>query len=113
MQRTNQTQAVDAIYSDFSDDPDFAELIAMFVESLGAKSQMLRGLHRAGDRDGLRSVAHQLKGAGGGYGFRGMSRLAGDLQAACDADNIGSIKACLDTLLDHLGHVRTTESTCP
>jgi HPt (histidine-containing phosphotransfer) domain-containing protein len=57
------------ITSDFADDPDMAILIAEFVASLPARARAILERLDQGAIDQARTMAHQLKGAGGGYGF--------------------------------------------
>lgn len=67
--------------SEFADDADMSELLAMFVSELGDRIARLEdGLahNRLAD---LRTLAHQLKGAAGGYGYPEVSRVAGVLES--------------------------------
>ncbi|MFO1023101.1 MAG: Hpt domain-containing protein [Planctomycetales bacterium] len=59
-----------------ADDPDFVELLEMFVEGIGEKKTSLLDASRGGDFESIRKVAHQLKGSGGGYGFPGITEHA-------------------------------------
>lgn len=68
------------VLSEFASDPDMTELIAMFVDEMPEKVRSLDALWQSRDLDSLKRVAHQLKGAGGGYGFSMVSTAAGKLE---------------------------------
>ncbi|MEM6798232.1 MAG: Hpt domain-containing protein [Planctomycetota bacterium] len=72
-------------------DPAFQKLIELFVEGLATRAEALEHARLAGDRIALRSLAHQLKGAAGGYGFVELGVLAGIVQQDCQ-DNVGHEK---------------------
>lgn len=73
------------IHSRFASDPEMREIVALFVAELPARIGELHAAWRTGDLDRIRIMAHQLKGAGGGYGFPDLSTLAGELEAAIRA----------------------------
>lgn len=55
--------------SEFADDPEMQELLQQFLEGLSDYcAQIQQGLQDQ-DLDTLKRVGHQLKGAGGGYGY--------------------------------------------
>jgi signal transduction histidine kinase/CheY-like chemotaxis protein len=69
------------IKSDLLDSqPDLAHLIDDFVDFLPAKMDALRAAAQATDWEKLRDEVHQLKGVGGGYGYPGLTELAGKLE---------------------------------
>jgi histidine phosphotransfer protein HptB len=70
------------IYSSLASDPVMAELVDMYVEETAEKIATLEAALASGDRDKLRSVAHQMKGAGGSYGFDQVTTCAAALEAA-------------------------------
>lgn len=55
--------------SEFAGDPDMAILIAEFVTSLPGRAHAILDRINQGAIEQARTMAHQLKGAGGGYGF--------------------------------------------
>jgi HPt (histidine-containing phosphotransfer) domain-containing protein len=71
--------------SEFADDPDMVELIELFVDGIPAQIAKLEAASAAGDPDGVRRIAHQLKGAAGGYGFSTVTDAAGVLEATTAA----------------------------
>jgi HPt (histidine-containing phosphotransfer) domain-containing protein len=68
--------------SEFADDPEMSELVEQFVRELPSRLLALEAVWRAGDAQSLRRMAHQLKGAGSGYGFPGVSEAAADVESA-------------------------------
>lgn len=68
------------ILSEFADDPDMTELVASFVEGLPLQVAKLEAAHASGDHPMLRRLAHQLKGAAGGYGFPTLTTAAAELE---------------------------------
>jgi CheY-like chemotaxis protein len=62
--------------SEFAADPDMQEIIAKFIEGLPAQMARMRQLLAEENLTELRRAVHQLKGAGGGYGFPQISHLA-------------------------------------
>lgn len=70
----------DPIQSDFDGDPAMRELIELFVSEMPAKATKLSELFEEQQIDELRRLAHQLKGAAGGYGFGVISEAAAKLE---------------------------------
>ncbi|KAA0216960.1 MAG: Hpt domain-containing protein [Leptolyngbya sp. PLA3] len=95
----------DRIFSSFADDPEMRELIGYFVEDLPQRTRSLEEAWEAADLGSLRRIAHQLKGAAGGYGFDSIGQAAGELEAcARDApageDRVRSIECQVRRLID-------------
>lgn len=76
--------ANEPLVSTLSSDPDMAELVQFFVEEIDERIQTLQATSQANDITGLRTIAHQLKGAGTGYGFEPISSTAGELERLID-----------------------------
>ncbi len=102
----NSTQTSGPIFSDFADDPDFEDLLEMFAETVGERRVLLQQRFRAGNVDDMRVTAHQLKGAGGGYGFDGLSSVAAELEQACKENDIDRVGQSLDTVLEYMGRIQ-------
>jgi histidine phosphotransfer protein HptB len=78
----------DLLYSDLAADADLAELVDLFVRELPGRLRDFERAIAAGDLDGIRKLAHQLKGAGGSYGFPALGTAAAELEQAarrCEA----------------------------
>ena len=81
----------ESMISEFADDEDMIDLVRQFVEELPGEAAAMRNALANGDFEGLRRTAHQLKGAGGSYGYPRLtdaalrveqSAKAGDAEAA-------------------------------
>ncbi len=70
------------ITSEFADDPDMAILIDEFVASLPMQASTILERIDGGLIDQARALAHQLKGAGGGYGFPQVTAAARAVELA-------------------------------
>ena len=71
---------MEPIHSTYEDDPDMLEIVREFAEEAPARAAELETQLEDGDLDRLRTLAHQLKGAGGGYGFPQVTELAAELE---------------------------------
>jgi CheY-like chemotaxis protein len=89
--------------SELSDDPDLAELLPGFVRMLPKKVDRLFELLSAGELHELCQLAHQLKGAAGGYGFplvtQGAAQLESELHESVPLDQITATVAELASLI--------------
>ena len=68
------------LVSEFSEDQDMAELVELYVEEMGERIASLERLWNEDELDDLRVMAHQLKGASGGYGFPSITDAAAELE---------------------------------
>jgi len=66
----------DVLESDLADDPDMIELIEQFLSHLIDAINQLERYHANNDSAALIALAHQLKGAAGGYGFTPITDAA-------------------------------------
>jgi response regulator RpfG family c-di-GMP phosphodiesterase len=73
--------------STLAGDPELAELIPRFVQSLGARAVSLREAADKHDFAVVRRIAHQIKGAAGGYGFAPISAAAELLERALEDES--------------------------
>src|SRR5882672_10523515 len=71
-----------SIRSAYENDPDMLEIVREFAAELPARIAKLESHLAAGEMCELQTLAHQLKGAGGGYGFPQITDLAASLEAA-------------------------------
>jgi PAS domain S-box-containing protein len=90
-----QEDVPEGIYSEYADDADLVELVDEFAAGLEADVESMRKVLENGDHDGLRRLAHQMKGAGGSYGYPMLTEAAKAIEeAAKTEDNY----ACMLTL---------------
>jgi HPt (histidine-containing phosphotransfer) domain-containing protein len=88
------------IYSSHADDPDLSEIVEMFVAELPERvATLLQCLERQ-QWESLRRAAHQLKGAGGSYGFAPITTYAARLeQLTSNAAPEEQIRKAVDELV--------------
>jgi HPt (histidine-containing phosphotransfer) domain-containing protein len=97
----DQTNDQGVIQSTFRHDPEMVELIELFVAELPERVRSLQEMFATGDLAGVRRLAHQLKGASGGYGFNSIGDRAGELEAALRASaGIDMVRRRIDELTD-------------
>ncbi len=93
-----QESAHEAIYSEYADDEDLVGLIDEFVTELGVDIAAMRNKMESRDHEGLRRLAHQMKGAGGSYGYPVLTEAAKVLEDAANARNVEASASALDNL---------------
>jgi PAS domain S-box-containing protein len=64
---------------------ELASLIPGYLEGRRADASRLRELLAEADFSAIRRIAHNIKGTGGSYGFRELTRFGESLQSAADA----------------------------
>lgn len=93
------------IRSEFADDPDFLELLEMFHESLQERRIEMASAFQNGNFEQLKTLAHQLKGAGGGYGFSGLTPIASRLEQACKNHDLVAMPELVSAVLAYIDRV--------
>jgi HPt (histidine-containing phosphotransfer) domain-containing protein len=73
---------MDPVHSSYATDPDMLEIVREFALELPGRADTLDRLLADGRHAELAVLAHQLKGAGAGYGYPQVSELAGALERA-------------------------------
>jgi HPt (histidine-containing phosphotransfer) domain-containing protein len=91
----------DFLESDFANDPDMKEILEMFIQEMPERVAQLQASWEGRHLDGLRRLAHQLKGAGGGYGYPSLSGAAGELESTLQSIRDGEVER-IKTQLDEL-----------
>lgn len=90
-----------AVRSTLRDEPGMGELVDYFVGTMPEKIAGLLTTLERGSVDDLRRLAHQIKGASGGYGFDVLGDAAGRVEAAAArGEPVESIRAQVDELVD-------------
>ena len=93
--------------SSLADDLDMQEAIEEFVATLPSRVSAVKELLGQQDLTELRRVVHQIKGAGGGYGFDEITRRAAEAERALKQnDPLETIQANLESLV---ALIRTVE----
>ncbi|MCB0405143.1 MAG: response regulator [Bdellovibrionales bacterium] len=75
----NETET-SPLYSEYADDPRVKPIIHGFVKRLPLRVSSLRKALSSKDWQELASVAHQIKGAAGGYGFPQLTEIARSIE---------------------------------
>jgi HPt (histidine-containing phosphotransfer) domain-containing protein len=73
---------MDPIRSTYEADPDMLEIVREFAHELPERIARVESLLAARAFSELQTLAHQLKGAGGGYGFPIITEVAASLERA-------------------------------
>jgi CheY-like chemotaxis protein/HPt (histidine-containing phosphotransfer) domain-containing protein len=76
------------IVSEYAGDPVIAEILGPFIENLPTQVEAMQIARVNGRCDEVQRLAHQLKGAGGGYGFPMLSAASQILEDAARAGNL-------------------------
>jgi histidine phosphotransfer protein HptB len=100
------------IYSSLGNDPELKDIVAMFVDEMPGRTAILLGELSAGNWEGVRGAAHQLKGAAGSYGFDLISQSAAKLESAIrNRRPEEQVRAAVAELLDLCNRARCDEGT--
>ncbi len=91
--------------SEYANDPEMADLIADFVKGLPVHVNAIARANAAGNMEALRTLAHQLKGSGGGYGFAEVSESAGILEQSVKNNAVAEIGPRVLALLDVIARI--------
>ena len=86
------------IYSEFADDAEMMELVAMFVGELPDRIAAMAAAAERDDLAGVAHFAHQIKGAAGGYGFPQITEAATALETCARAADPAATRDALDAL---------------
>lgn len=94
---------MNAIYSEFKDDPDMADLVDFYVSSVPEKLELIEKCISTEDVQSLVRVVHQLKGSAGSYGFPAITSLAAVLeQSLLKGASTAEVQQPVDDLVNSL-----------
>lgn len=96
------------VHSSWQNDPDYADLLPLFVDELPSLRRTLLEFAKVCDFENVKREAHKLRGSAGGYGYHGLSQLAGQLEDTCktSARDATAILQDLDRLIEYIERVR-------
>ena len=98
------------IYSELASDPDLGELVELFVSELPDRVSSVEQAFESRDLPQLRTLAHQLKGASGSYGFHQITPIAGELEKAAEQSvEEAELARCVADLAEICGLARAGE----
>ena len=104
----------EAILSAFADDADLIEIIDIFVSDLPSKLTAMREALANNHHEELQRLAHQLKGAGGSYGYPQLTEVSKTLESAAkiqDVEGAGMALGELSKLCEAVANGHNTEAT--
>lgn len=105
----DQTPKPEPILSEFAADPEMKDLLALFVSELPTKLTAIQDAWDQQDHGSIRRIAHQLKGASGGYGFSTIGNAAARLEDAL-ATEIADVELAQNELLALIDLCRRAQS---
>ena len=77
------------IVSIYINDEGMESIINIFLDEIPHRIAELEGSFKSSNRDDLCKFVHQLKGAGGGYGFAEITLKAADIEKKLRVPNAG------------------------
>lgn len=86
-------------------DPEIADLIPKFLENRLKDIVVIQEALERGDFETVRNLGHMMKGAGGGYGFPGITEIGKALEEAAKAGNAQEIGKGLEALAAYMNSV--------
>ncbi len=108
---TSQANTSDTIISELVDE-DMRELVEMFVDELPDKIAAIEQAIAAQDMTTLATVAHQLKGSAGGYGFPTITESARGIEQGAKAnEDLETLNNQISTLADMCRRARASAPT--
>ncbi|MCA8987309.1 MAG: Hpt domain-containing protein [Planctomycetaceae bacterium] len=93
------------LYSVYADDADFEPILNQFLVIIPDRRKQIEAHLENGDVDQLKVIAHQLKGAGGGYGFPQLTEVAAALESLCKQNQLTAIPAAAEELVQLLRQI--------
>lgn len=94
------------------EDPDMIDIVEEFVTGLTDRVADLKAAYDQSDWTRLKTLAHQLKGAGGSYGYPPISELAATIEEACKQQSGGDFANWIDQL-NQLRQAASNGLRCP
>lgn len=87
-------------------DPDLEDLIPIFLENRNEDVTALQEALSQGDFERVRVLAHNMRGAGGGYGFEAITQIGKRMEEAAKAQDGSTITSGIVALEAYLGKVQ-------
>jgi len=86
-------------------DPDLEELIPGFLRNRKKDIGLINQALTENDFKTIRIIGHSMKGAGGGYGFAGITEIGSNLETAAIENDLARIEESRNLLEDYLQRV--------
>jgi len=91
---------IEPIYSTLlEEDPDFIDLLLKFVNNFKFNLEVINKAIEDEDWEELKSQIHQIKGAGGGYGYQMMTELASQIELHILSENYQGATKLVENLI--------------
>jgi signal transduction histidine kinase/AmiR/NasT family two-component response regulator len=97
---TMSRQVLIPLLSEFSSDACIAPMLEDFVKGVATQLVEASDLARSGERKKLAALAHQLKGAGGGYGYPAITEIAARLEKLSPDAPVDALLECTAELVE-------------
>ncbi|MGA1867998.1 MAG: ATP-binding protein [bacterium] len=86
-------------------DPDLKDLIPEYLRDIRYDAEKMQASLAQDDFETIRTIAHRMKGSGGGFGFDQISELGLKLHSTAIDKNAREIQRFLDELIFYLEHI--------
>lgn len=86
-------------------DIDLEDLVPGFLENRQKDLEMLEKVIQENDFESLRSIGHNLKGVGGGYGFLEITEIGAAIEESAKAANLEVASENIKKLSYYLSHI--------
>lgn len=83
-------------------DPEIADLIPRFLENRQKDIVLIMEALKKKDFEAIKILGHSMKGAGGGYGFPGVTEIGRSIEDAAREKNLEGILMAVDRLTNYL-----------
>lgn len=103
------TPSATPILSTYASDPDMLDLIQLFVDEIPDRVRTIQEFWERRDLAELKRIAHQIKGASGGYGFPTVGEAAGVLEhqlTSTPTPDLSAVSRQVDELIDLCARIR-------
>ncbi len=106
---SNPQEEKGALVSELASDEDMVELVEMFVDELPDRVSAIEKALAEQDFETLSGLAHQLKGAAGGYGFPTITDAAKQAETTSKAaDDLEKLASDVEAIADLCNRARAT-----
>lgn len=92
-------------------DPDLSDLIPAFLEEIRISAATMASLAAKGDAEGVRKLAHQVKGAGGGYNFHTITAMGRAIESRAIAADLAGASRVISQLDEYVSNVKWKPGT--
>ena len=86
-------------------DPDIEDIVPIFLQNRRDDVESLSRALETRDFETIRILGHSMKGAGGGYGFDGITDIGQYLEQAGKEQNAEMVRQQVERLADYLERV--------